>query len=127
MSKAVTIDLVTYDQVHDEFVLYLVEDGPWPHDEADWTSCLSGIQDRIFSAADVAIDGHLTEKYPDSAGKAIRIQVDSPGGCPIPLEDLVASVGRFLGNDQAYASAIRSSPKIRGIRVVTGKQMGRFR
>jgi hypothetical protein len=127
VSESLTADLVTYDQGNDEYVLYLVEDGPWPHDEAEWRARLSGIQGRILSAADVAIDGHLAEKYPDSRGRKVRIQVDSPAGSPNQLEDLVGAVERFLREDPAYSEAIKNSGQIQGLRVVTGKQLGRFK
>jgi hypothetical protein len=126
MADRVTADLVTYDQANDEYVLYLVEDGPWPQDEAGWRSRLAGIQERVLSAADVAIDGHLVEKYPDASGRKVRIQVDSPNGCPSQLESLVAAISRFLLEDASYSAAIPASPQLQGLRVVTGKQMGRF-
>ena len=126
MSEKVTIDLVTHDPHSDEFVLYLVEDGPWPTRESEWKECLKGIQDRILAAADAAIDGHLAQKYPDSVGKSIRIQVDSPNGCPDRVDNLVAAVKTFLNHDPSYISTIGASPHIRGLRVVTAKEMGRF-
>ena len=126
MADRVTVDLVTYDQANDEYVLYLVEDGPWPQDEASWNSRLADIQERILSAVDVAIDGHLVKKFPDANGRKIRIQLDSPNGCPIQLSRLVTALGRFLLEDAAYAAAIQAAPQLQALRVMTGKQMGRF-
>jgi hypothetical protein len=123
----VTIDTCTYDPSNEEFVLYLVEDEPWPDDDPGWRSRLTSIQDRILSAVDVAVDGHLSAQYPESRGHKVRIQIDSPSGCPDHLEGLVAEVGRFLREDRSYADAIAGSPQVLGLRVVTGKQMGRFR
>ena len=100
---------------------------PWPGtDETLWKSTLLEIQSRILSAADVAIDGHLAEKYPDSVGRRIRIRVDSPSGCPVQLQTLIKAVGRFLREDPSYSEAIRSSDHIEDIRLVTGHEMGRF-
>lgn len=126
MQPKVTIDLVTEDQANKEIVLYLVEDGPWPSGQAGWSSCLKRIQDRILSAADVAIAGNLASKYPEAIGLSVRIQVDSPSGSPAAVEDLVAAVGRFLLEDATYSAQIKESRHIAGIRVVTGAQMGRF-
>jgi hypothetical protein len=53
MAETVTIDLVTKDRANDEWVLYLVEDGPWPSGQEGWEAKLKGIQDRIFRAVDV--------------------------------------------------------------------------
>ena len=127
MSERVTIDHVTQDPRTDEFVLYLVDDGPWPDVESEWKARLKAIQDRVLAAADVAIDGHLAARYPDSMGKAVRIQIDSPAGSPGRLEELVSALKRFLREDESYASATAASKFIRGLRLVTGKELGRFR
>jgi hypothetical protein len=126
MKKCVTIDIITHDPNTDEFVLYLVEDGPWPESSKTWDEILSVIQERVLSAADVAIDGYLADKQPDSRGKRVRIQVDSPNGCPEQLQVLVSAIDDFLATDQSYSSAVRKSNHISGLRVVTGKQLGRF-
>jgi len=36
--RRVTFDLVTSDPRHEEAVVYLVDDGPWPLDDAGWTT-----------------------------------------------------------------------------------------
>ena len=126
MPVSVKIDLVTHDPASDEFVLYLVEDVPWPESEEEWQLRLKAIQDRVLAAADVAIDGHLAGKYPDSIGKSVRIQVDSPLHYQERVTELISDVDRFLVEDPSYAKAVRSSRHIRGIRVVTGTEMGRF-
>ena len=122
----VTIDTVTYDPTHDEYVLYLVEDGPWPTDDKSWDEMLAQIQTRVFDAIDVAVDGHLQTQYPDSVGKPVRIQVDSPHGMPEYLRDLVSRIRDHLGSDSQYREAITSSRYAKGIRIVTGEEMGRF-
>jgi hypothetical protein len=127
MPPGVTIDLVTHDPATDEYVLYLVEDGPWPVREAEWKPHLKAIQDRILSAIDIAIDGQLANRYPDSVRKGIRVQIDSPHGCPEPLEKLIAAIKGFLRTDPSYLEAITGSSFFRGLRVITGKQLGRFR
>jgi len=126
VAEQVRIDLITQDSVNDEFVLYLVEDAPWPASSPDWDQRLSTMQDRILSAVDAAVDGHLANKYPASSGKAIRIQVDSPNGCPEQVARLVAAVADFVSNDKGYASAVVGSAHVRCLRIVTGKDMGRF-
>lgn len=78
----VTFDLVTADPVHGEAVVYLVEEGPWPENEAGWNARLRGLQDRLYDAVDAVVDGHLAGRFPDLHGKPVRIQIDSPSGCP---------------------------------------------
>src|ERR1041385_3038487 len=110
MSSEVKIDLISYDPANDEFVLYLVEDGPWPENHAAWKTCLLRIQNRVFDAIDVAVDGNLASRYPDSLGKRIRVQVDSPQGVPRELSDLISKVREHIEKDIVYKAAIAQSP-----------------
>lgn len=126
MTTPVTIDLITEDHKNGEWVLYLVEDGPWPTVDSEWRSYLMRIQQRVLAAVDIAVDGHLAAKYPDSQGCEVRIQVDSPSGSPKRLDELIEALKRFLGSDPVYSKAIEDSGNIRGLRVVTGREMGRF-
>lgn len=127
MAVETTVDFVTYDPHSDEFVLYLVEDGPWPSTDDEWRNCLKEIQDHILDVVDSAVDGGVAKRFPDSKGRPIRIQVDSPHGAPIQLEELIAAVCRFLSDDREFRTAIDESAHIKGLRLVTGKQLGRFR
>jgi hypothetical protein len=126
MANKTTVDFVTYDPRSDEFVLYLVEDGPWPSSDSEWRKCLKAIQDHILEVVDSAVDGGVAKKFPDSKGKPIRIQLDAPHGTPVQVEELVAGVRRFLADDQEYRKAIGESSNIKGLRLVTGKELGRF-
>lgn len=127
MNTRVTIDTITYDSTHDEYTLYLVEDGPWPTDELGWNQCLTRIQNRIFDAFDIAVDGHLHKTFPDSLGKSIRIQIDSPHGTPKKLSDLISQIKRFIDTSEEYSKAIESSSYIQSLRITTGAEMGRFK
>lgn len=127
MNTRVIIDTITYDAIHDEYVLYLVEDGPWPTDDSGWNQCLTRIQNRIFDAFDIAVDGHLHKTFPDSLGKAVRIQIDSPHGSPKQLSDLISKVKQFIDTSKEYSKAIGSSQYIHGLRITTGAEMGRFK
>jgi len=126
VADRVTIDLITRDNASGEFVLYLLEDGPWPTGAPDWRPLLLRIQRRILAAVDVAVDGHLSEKYPDARKSDVRVEVDSPGGCPAQLEELIGAVRHFLENDPAYSEAIANSPHVGKLRLVMGKELGRF-
>ena len=126
MADQITVDLITYDEPHNEFVLYLLEDGPWPDSAADWRSTLLRIQQRILAAVDVAVGGYLLEKYPDAKGRGVRIEVDSPNGCPPQLQELVRALKGFLEHDETYAKSISTSPYVSGVRLATGKEIGRF-
>jgi hypothetical protein len=126
MLRTLKIDLVTDDASSGELVVYLVEDGPWPTPPLDMITVPKRIQGRIFDAIDAAIDGYIAAEFPDSIGKNIRVQIDSPSGCPEQLQDLVNAVHRFVGEDVQYATTLKQSNYVKGIRIVTGKDMGRF-
>ena len=126
MSSTALIDRITHDPGTDEFVLYLIEDGPWPGAGEDWSACLKRIQTRVYDALDVAIDGHLAEKFPESRGKAVRIQLDSPSGLPQQLAELVLRFNQHIGGNSEQRVASESSSNITGLRIVTGHELGRF-
>jgi len=123
----ITVQKVTDDPSTDELVLYFVEDGPWPQNGDEFGTVLKRIQDEILDAADAAIDGGITAVYPEAGGKKIRIQVDSPSGCPEQLEQLIMNVDKYLAESEEYAFAIKHSQFISGLRVVTGHMLGRFK
>ena len=71
----VKIDLVTEHPDTGVFAVILVETGPWvPGTEQRE---LRRIQDRLYDCVDVAVDGLLADKYPDSRGRPVRIQLDT--------------------------------------------------
>jgi hypothetical protein len=123
----VTAQKVADDPNTGEFVVYFVEDGPWPDDAKEFDVLLKRLQDTILDAADAAIDGGIATVYPDTVGKRIRIQVDSPNGCPQKVEQLVKNIDKYLAESDEYASAIKQSQFISGMRVVTGHMLGRFK
>jgi hypothetical protein len=119
----VKIDVISYDPVHDEFALYLVENGPWA--EPSLERRLRLVQDRIYSVIDVVVDGHLAEKFPESKGKKVRIQIDGYGDPPEGLERLVHAFSELPRGNSEYGRAIEASSFFSGLRFVTRKGMGR--
>ena len=127
MSERATADMVTHDPKTDELVLYLIEDGPWPESDSDYGGVLKSIQDKILDLVDASIDGGIAAIYPESVGKQIRIQVDSPKGCPQQLDNLIRNLGKYLVTSEEYGSALKNSAFLTGLRVVSGHMMGRFK
>jgi hypothetical protein len=126
MTTSVTISHVTHDPATDEWVLYLVEDGPWPTSEKDWPHTLRRIQKRVYDAIDVVVDGQLAKRFPDSLKKAVRVQIDSPSGIPSPLAGLIVRFQQALRSDEEVGLRSRASEFIDGLRIVSGHEMGRF-
>lgn len=123
---SVRVDFVAFDESSREHVLYLVEDGPWPSGLDDWQDCLRRIQGRVLDAVDAVIDGGVARVFPDSAEGRVRIQVDSPTSEPEQVRELVSMIRQFLHEDPGYREAVKGSRFAKGIRVVTGHELGRF-
>lgn len=122
-NQTITAQKATDDAITGELVIYFVEDGPWPE---GINVASKQLQDRILDVIDASIDGGVAMVYPDSVGRPIRIQIDSPSGVPNWLNDLVEALNSFLSNSQEYSDAIKSSRYLSALRVVTGHSMGRF-
>jgi hypothetical protein len=72
-AKSVTIDFVAADPVRNEWKMVLVETGPW----AGITDFhLRALQSRLYDCIDAALDGQLAERFPESRGKHVVVQVD---------------------------------------------------
>jgi hypothetical protein len=119
----VTIDVISEDPTNKEWALYLVEEGPWNGEELEGR--LKTLQERIYNAVDVAIDGHLASKFPDSMGRAVRIQVDCYDDPPEDVEAIVREIAETIEGDAEYQRAIRDSKFITGMRIVTMSEVGR--
>ncbi|WP_435442737.1 MULTISPECIES: hypothetical protein [unclassified Variovorax] len=121
-----TIDVVSFDPVRDQYALHLVESEDLPDHVDDRRARLKAIQDRVFSAVDAAIDGHLAEKYPETLGQTVRVQVDSPSGRNDEIELVVSRVADYLSTDPEYVTATKKSTYVRAVHVLTSHQLGRF-
>jgi hypothetical protein len=71
--RATTVDFVAKGEANDEWKMVLVEQGPWSFPIEDE---LRRIQDRLYGCIDAALGGQLAEKFPESLGKRIVIQLD---------------------------------------------------
>ena len=123
--SSVTVDLITFDSQGQEYVLYLVESEPIPTSGAERKERLGHIQNRVFDAFDVVVDGVLESKFPDSRGKAVRIEVDTPTFSDDELEELIRRVDVFTRESEQYRSAVEASTHT-AVRIVTGRAIGRF-
>jgi hypothetical protein len=118
----ITFNLITDDPKNNEFVVYLVESGPWSHDVGER---LKKLQGRLYDAFDAVVDGALSSKYPESKGRRIRIQVDGYNSPPETVLNLVRKFAAFIHESQEYQNAIKESSFVTHIRVVNGSDFGR--
>jgi hypothetical protein len=118
----ITFDLVTDDPKNDEFVVYLVEGGPW-NDALN--ERLRRLQGRLYDAFDAVVDGALASEYPESKGRRIRIQIDCHKSPPETVLNLVRKFANFIHNSDEYQNAIKKSSFVEDVRVVNGADFGR--
>lgn len=107
------VDFVARGEAPDEWMMVLVETGPW---HAPVESQLSRLQNRLYDCMDAAIDGKLAQKFPESEGKRIVIQVD---GYALPTEDVREFFTRFsegAAESADYAIAIQNSRFVHSIK-----------
>jgi hypothetical protein len=115
-NERVTIDFTTIDRTNDEFVMYLVEEGPWT--EPGLAERLRAIQARVYNAVDVAIDGYLARVHPESRGSKVRIQIDLHDRPPEVVEALVRKLADHIAGSAEYRRDIEASENIAGLRIL---------
>ena len=94
----------------------LVEEPPWTTPAL--SDRLREVQDRLYSAVDVAIDGLLVDKFPEAKGLGVRVQLD----CVDPPTELFEFVARFrhhLATDPQYSEAIQQA--LPGLEIVANR------
>jgi hypothetical protein len=116
------VDLIVEDPVNNEFVLCLVETGPWTEPVEDR---LRNLQDRLYDSFDAIVDGLVAAKFPQSKGRRIRLQVDGHDDPPESVVELVRKFASHLKNNAEFQQAIIGSPFVETLRVVNGADMGR--
>lgn len=84
--KVTLVDFVARGITPNEWRIVLVEEGPW-RDGIEGQ--LRRVQNRLYDCIDLALDGQLANKYPESRGSNVIIQVDFYN-----IED--SAVGGFL-------------------------------
>ncbi len=74
MNKGQTfvVDFVVKGDSPDVMKMVLVEEGGW----SDIDDRLRRLQQRMYGCIDAAIDGQLTEQFPETKGKKIIVSVD---------------------------------------------------
>jgi hypothetical protein len=107
------IDLITHDSKNDEYSLCLVENGPYE------TNNLKILQERIYNAVDIAIEGIFAQKYPESIGNKIKIQIDLYNNPTDEAYELIDKLNDYIKTNEEYKSHINNSKFIKGIRIVS--------
>lgn len=108
-----TVDFVARGERPDEWNIVLVEEGPWQKNQIEIH--LRKLQGRLFECIDAVLDGQLADKFPDSMGAKIIIQVD---GYNLPQKETKEFFDRFsqgVFEIDDYRRALQTSPYTREI------------
>lgn len=106
------VDFIAKGKSPNEWKMVLVEEGPWagPIDDQ-----LRRIQGRIYDCIDAALDGQLMEKFPESKGKRVVIQLDCYNVPKAEVKEFFQhfSAGVFAVDD--YRKALEESQFVQDI------------
>lgn len=106
------VDFVAKGKSPNEWKMVLVEEGPWTSPLDDH---LRRVQERIYDCIDAALDGQLAEKFPESNGKHVIIQLDCYN---VPRSEVKEFFDRFTAGVFAvddYRKALKNSQFVQGI------------
>lgn len=99
MARRTTIDLITKAK-DGTYILGLLEEGPWGRKRVG--TQLRRIQQRLYDVIDVAIDGHLVDRCPESRGQAVVIRLTCYDTPDEPVREFF----------DAFATHVRTDPEI---------------
>lgn len=107
VERTTVVDFVARGDTPNEWKMVLVEEGPWT---GSIETELRRVQSRLYDTIDAALDGHLADKFPESKGKRIVIQLDCYN---CPKEETTEFFDRFAKGVCAtseYRRALDQSP-----------------
>jgi hypothetical protein len=112
MSGNFTVDFVARGATDDEWRMVLLEQGPW---QRPFDAHFRRLQSRLYDCLDAAIDGQLAERFPQSRGCRVVIQVDA---YQLPAQELADFFARFTAGALAtepYRQAMLSNNFVAGL------------
>lgn len=83
------MDFIVRGHTQDEWRMVLVEQGPW---SATVDDELRRIQSRLYGCLEAILDGQLAQKFPETVGKQIVVQLDC---YDVPRGEVAAFFDRF--------------------------------
>ncbi len=110
--RTTVVDFVAKGATSDEWKMVLVEEGPWI---GAVETQLRRVQERLYGCVDAALDGQLAEKFPESNGKKILIQLDCYN---LPKSEVAAFFNKFsegIFSTPDYRRALEKSQFVKSI------------
>jgi hypothetical protein len=110
--RVTIVDFVAKGDVPDEWKVVLVEEGPWV---GPIEVQLRRVQDRLYGSIDAALDGQLAEKFPESRGKKIVIQLDSYNLPRAEVTEFFDTFSKAVLSTADYRRALQSNAFVKDI------------
>ena len=110
--RTTLVDFVARGATPDEWKMVLVEQGPWT---GPIENELRRLQDRLCGAIDAALGGQLAERFPESIGKKLVVQLD---GYNLPRSEVSEFFDRFskgIFSTTDYQRALENSRFVKDI------------
>lgn len=89
--REIVIDFVARGQDSHEWMMVLVEQGPW---NGPLEAELRRIQDRLYGCLDAILEGQLAQTFPESTGKSVVVRLDC---YDVPRDEVEDFFQRFSG------------------------------
>jgi hypothetical protein len=113
MPNQVRLDIVSRGADGVTYSVHLVEQGPWA--DADVPQKLRSVQDRLYTALEVILDGKLAELYPETDGKAVVLRLECWGTPDAPVRDFFERWAQHVQSDNEFAPSIARCPHVSSI------------
>ena len=112
--KSTVVDFVSRGDSPDEWRVVLVEEGPWRDSIEEQ---LGRFQARLYDSIDAILDGQLAEKFPESKGKRVILQLDCYNVPALEVDQFFQRFSSqvFLLDD--YRRALQGNPFVREIKL----------
>ncbi len=112
VERTTVVDFVARGDGPDEWKMVLVEEGPW---NGSVETELRRVQDRLYGTVDAALDGQLAERFPESKGKRVIVQLDCYN-CPgTEVSEFFDRFSKGVFATADYEQALDRSPFVSGI------------
>ena len=107
-----TIDFIARGERSNEWLIVLVESGPWTGSiEAN----LQPLQTNLYDCVDSVLDGQLADEFPQFVGMHLTIRVDFYNINKVDVEPFFDSFATEALGTGDYKKAVASSPFVKGI------------
>ena len=96
-------------------VLVLHESTPWTEENAD-DEC-ERIQKRIFGCINLAADGLLAEKHPETIGKNIIVRLECDGLPREEIDEMLEYLNEYLFIKEEYRKDLKMNQFFKSLRI----------